>query len=113
MPDSPDRPAAPARLDITAADPHTYDVTITHPTGAETAHRVTVPEQLMADLGVSAAQEPLLVRASLAYLMEHDPGRAARAVRPRRDRPGRAGVRRGDRGPALRGQRVPSYAQPS
>jgi hypothetical protein len=27
----------------------------------------------MADLGVSAAQEPLLVRASLVYLLEHDP----------------------------------------
>ena len=72
MPDSPDRPA-PARLDITAADPHTYDVTITHPTGVKTSHCVTVPEQLLTDLGVSAAQEPLLVRASLAYLMEHSP----------------------------------------
>lgn len=72
MPASPDRPA-PARLDITAADPHTYDVTITHPTGVKTSHCVTVPEQLLADVGVSAAQEPLLVRASLAYLMEHEP----------------------------------------
>ena len=27
----------------------------------------------MADLGLSAAQEPLLVRASLAYLIEHSP----------------------------------------
>ena len=72
MPDSPDRPR-PARLDIKAADAHTYDVTITHPSGAETAHCVTVPEQLLAELGVSAAQEPLLVRASLAYLMEHSP----------------------------------------
>ena len=34
---------------------------------------MTVPEALMADLGVSAAQEPLLVRASLGYLMEHSP----------------------------------------
>ena len=50
-----------------------YDVTITHPSGATTHHRVTVPEDLMADLGVSAAQEPLLVRASLVYLLEHDP----------------------------------------
>ena len=72
MPDSPDAPV-PARLDITASDAHTYDVTITHPSGVETSHRVTVPEQLLADLGVSAAQEPLLVRASLTYLMEHAP----------------------------------------
>jgi len=72
MPDTPDRPQ-PARLDIRAADPHTYDVTITHSSGVETSHCVTVPEQLLADLGVSAAQEPLLVRASLAYLMEHSP----------------------------------------
>lgn len=72
MPDDQDLPE-PARLDITAADPHRYDVMITHPTGAETRHCVTVPEQLLADLGVSAAQEPLLVRASLAYLMEHSP----------------------------------------
>jgi hypothetical protein len=27
----------------------------------------------MADLGLSAAQEPLLVRATLVYLLEHDP----------------------------------------
>jgi hypothetical protein len=63
----------PTDLDITAAGPHVYAVTITHPTGATTQHEVTVPEALMADLGVSASQEPLLVRASLVYLMEHDP----------------------------------------
>ena len=63
----------PVDLDITAADRHVYDVTITHPSGATTHHRVTVPEDLMADLGVSVAQEPLLVRASLVYLLEHDP----------------------------------------
>jgi hypothetical protein len=72
MPQDQDLPE-PAKLDIRAADPHEYDVTITHPSGAETRHCVTVPEQLLADLGVSAAQEPLLVRASLGYLMEHSP----------------------------------------
>ena len=60
-------------LDIRAADPHVYDVSITHASGARTTHCVSVPEALMADLGVSAAQEPLLVRASLAYLLEHEP----------------------------------------
>jgi hypothetical protein len=34
---------------------------------------VSVPADLLADLGVSAAQEPLLVRASLVYLMQHSP----------------------------------------
>jgi hypothetical protein len=60
-------------LKITAAASHVYDVSITHPSGASTRHCVTVPEQLLADLGLSAAQEPLLVRASLVYLMEHAP----------------------------------------
>ena len=60
-------------LDITASDPHVYDVTIRHPSGATTRHCVTVPERLMAELGVSAAQEPLLLRASLVYLLQHDP----------------------------------------
>ena len=61
------------KLDIRAADPHVYDVSITHPSHATTAHCVTVPESLMSDLGLSAAQEPLLVRASLSYLLEHHP----------------------------------------
>jgi hypothetical protein len=60
-------------LDITASDTHVYDVAITHPSGATTTHCVSVPEALMADLGLSAAQEPLLVRASLSYLLEHHP----------------------------------------
>ena len=60
-------------LDIRAADPHVYTVRITHPSRAETEHRVSVPEPLMAELGLSAAQEPLLVRASLTYLIEHSP----------------------------------------
>jgi hypothetical protein len=72
MPDTTDAPE-PAHLDITASGAHSYDVTITHRSGVETAHCVTVPEQLLADLRVSAAQEPLLVRASLTYLMEHSP----------------------------------------
>ena len=64
-------------IDITAADAHAYDVTITHRSGAETSHHVTVPEPLLAELGVSDAQEPLLVRASLVYLMEHSPAAIA------------------------------------
>jgi len=60
-------------LSITASDPHVYDVLLTHDSGATTHHCVTVPESLMAELGLSAAQEPLLVRASLTYLMERAP----------------------------------------
>lgn len=71
--DEPLDPPEPADLDITAADRHEYDVTITHRSGASTRHRLTVPEPLLAELGLSAAQEPLLVRASLVYLLEHDP----------------------------------------
>lgn len=67
--DAPDE----AEIDITAADTHQYDVRITHPSGAETSHSVSVPEALLAELGVSDAQEPLLVRASLVYLLEHSP----------------------------------------
>ena len=60
-------------LSITASGDHAYDVTLTHDSGVTTKHHVTVPEALMSDLGLSAAQEPLLVRASLSYLMEHSP----------------------------------------
>jgi hypothetical protein len=62
-----------ADLDINAAGQHCYDVTISHPSGASTRHVVDVPESLMSELGASAAQEPLLVRASLVYLLRHDP----------------------------------------
>jgi hypothetical protein len=61
------------KLDIKASDPHVYSVTITHPSKATTTHCVSVPEQLMHDLGLTRAQEPLLVRASLSYLLEHHP----------------------------------------
>ena len=62
-----------ADLDISAAGEHRYDVTIGHPSGASTRHVVDVPESLLSELGASAAQEPLLVRASLVYLLQHDP----------------------------------------
>jgi hypothetical protein len=62
-----------ADLDISAAGEHRYDVTISHPSGASTRHVVDVPESLLSELGASAAQEPLLVRASLVYLLQHDP----------------------------------------
>jgi len=69
MPD----PAESWTLDIKASDQHVYDVTITHPSGATTTHSVTVPESLLAELRLSAAQEPILLRQSLVYLLEHHP----------------------------------------
>jgi len=60
-------------LDIRAADEHAYEVAITHTSGARTEHRVTVPDARMTRLGASAAQEPLIVRASLTYLLERSP----------------------------------------
>lgn len=68
----PDAADAPG-LDITASDAHVYDATITHASGARTRHCVSVPDGLLASLGLSEAQEPVLVRASLVYLLEHDP----------------------------------------
>jgi hypothetical protein len=60
-------------LDITAAGEHAYDVTITDDAGTETRHHVTVPTRFLTDLGLAAAQEPTLVRASMRYLLEREP----------------------------------------
>ena len=60
-------------IDIAAADANTYDVTITADDGQQTTHRVWVPPAILTDLGLSEAQEPALVRASMAYLLEREP----------------------------------------
>ena len=60
-------------LDIVAADAGEYDVTITDERGAETKHRVRVPPAMLGELGLSDAQEPVLVRASLNYLLDREP----------------------------------------
>jgi hypothetical protein len=60
-------------IDIAAADANTYDVTITADDGHQTSHRVWVPPSILTDLGLSEAQEPVLVRASMAYLLEREP----------------------------------------
>lgn len=69
MPD----PAESWTLDIKASGRHVYDVTITHPSRARTSHSVTVPASMLDELGLSVAQEPILVRQALAYLLEHHP----------------------------------------
>ena len=60
-------------IDIAAAGANTYDVTITDDDGQQTSHRVWVPPAILTDLGLSEAQEPRLVRASMAYLLEREP----------------------------------------
>ena len=60
-------------IDINAAGVNAYDVTITADDGAETTHRVWVPPAMLTDLGLSEAQEPVLVRASITYLLEREP----------------------------------------
>ena len=60
-------------IDIAAADANTYDVTITADDGRQTSHRVWVPPAILTELGLSEAQEPRLVRASMAYLLEREP----------------------------------------
>jgi hypothetical protein len=60
-------------IDIAAADTNTYDVTITDDDGEQTSHRVWVPPSVLTGLGLSEAQEPVLVRASMAYLLEREP----------------------------------------
>jgi len=63
-------------LDITAADTNTYEVAITTDDGQRSEHRVRVPPSMLADLGLAEAQEPVLVRASLVYLLEREPASA-------------------------------------
>jgi hypothetical protein len=59
-------------FDITASDEHVYDVTITDDDGAQTSHRVTVPESFLVAHGLAASQEPILVRASIRYLLDRE-----------------------------------------
>jgi hypothetical protein len=67
-------------IDIAAADANTYDVTIIDDGGHQTAHRVWVPPAMLTELGLSEAQEPVLVRASMTYLLERE---SASSILPR------------------------------
>lgn len=62
----------PLDLSITAADAHAYDVAITRDDGSQSRHRVEVADGFLAEHGVAASQEPLLVRAVLARALELD-----------------------------------------
>ena len=67
-------------LDITASDEHVYEVTITADDGSESQHCVTVSERFLTDHGLAAAQEPVLVRASMQYLLEREPASSIMAA---------------------------------
>ena len=60
-------------INIAASGTNAYDVTITADDGTETSHRVWVPPAMLTELGLSEAQEPVLVRASMTYLLEREP----------------------------------------
>ena len=60
-------------IDISAADAHTYDVHVTDG-GEESRHRVSVTPDFLRRLGLTAAQEAALVRASVTYLLDRDRG---------------------------------------
>jgi hypothetical protein len=59
-------------LDVRAGGEHAYDVTLTHDDGTVREYHVTVPEPLLADLGLDTPDEPLVVRQALELLMERD-----------------------------------------
>ena len=51
---------------------HEYAVDVTEGT-TQTRHRVTVPADLLADLGLSGADEETVVRETFAFLLEREP----------------------------------------
>jgi bifunctional DNA-binding transcriptional regulator/antitoxin component of YhaV-PrlF toxin-antitoxin module len=63
------------RIQAREMGPHEYAVTVTEGT-LTTNHRVTVPEDLRADLGVAGADEQQLVTESFAFLLEKEPSTA-------------------------------------
>jgi hypothetical protein len=65
-------PPEPPHLSITAADAQVYDVQITRLDGSVDRHRLDVPDGFLAEHGVADSQEPLLVRAVLARVLELD-----------------------------------------
>lgn len=56
-------------IEITAAGAHVYEATVTDG-DATTRHEIRVGEDFLARLGLAESQEPLLVRASVRYLLE-------------------------------------------
>ena len=57
-----------ADIDVTASGPREFEVQLDG-----TTHRVTVPEELMEDLGVSEDDLENVVRESFEFLLEREP----------------------------------------
>jgi len=66
------RCAAVAEIAISDLGNRTFEVEV-HEGGRETTHRVTVPEDLAAELGARAGEDELLVRESFRFLLEREP----------------------------------------
>lgn len=59
------------KIEIQAMGPHEFSVDLTEGT-TTTTHRVTVPEDLLVDIGAPGADEQRLVRESFAFLLEKE-----------------------------------------
>jgi hypothetical protein len=67
-----------AEIDVTPRGPREFEVQVHEDEGA-TSHRVTVPEELMEELGVSDDELEEVVRASFEFLLEREPASAIMA----------------------------------
>ncbi len=61
-----------ADIEVTPIGPSQYDVRIVAG-GKQTMHRVTVPDELLAALGVPTGSEDQVVRESFVFLLEREP----------------------------------------
>lgn len=58
-------------IDVRPMGPHEFGVSV-HEGDLTTHHRVTVPDQLLDDLGLPGLDEQALVEESFAYLLENE-----------------------------------------
>ena len=61
-------------LDVRAGGEHVYDVVVTADDGRAHEYRVTAPESIVEDVGVTEVDEPTVVRRALELLLEHGGG---------------------------------------
>ncbi|HET7406224.1 MAG TPA: hypothetical protein VFJ21_03695 [Mycobacteriales bacterium] len=59
------------KIDVQAMGPHEFSVDVTEGT-TKTSHRVTVPEDLLVDLGAPDTDEERLVHESFSFLLEKE-----------------------------------------
>lgn len=60
------------KIRVQELDAHTYAVDVTEGT-TRTHHRVTVPTDLIDDLGLSGTDEEQVVRESIAFVLDREP----------------------------------------